>query len=41
MTSVVAIGIFNAVAFAGAGNLFSKLNHSDYEKEIKHHNEVM
>ena len=41
MASVVAIGLFNAVAFAGAGYLFNKLNHSDYEKEIKHHNEAM
>ena len=34
-------GLFNAVAFAGAGFLFSKLNHSGYEKEIKRHNEAM
>ena len=33
-------GLFNAVAFAGAGFLFSKLNHSGYEKEIKRHNEA-
>ena len=31
-------GLFNAVAFAGAGFLFSKLNHTGYEKEIKRHN---
>ena len=31
-------GLFNAVAFAGAGFLFSKLNHSGYQKEIKRHN---
>ena len=30
--------LFNAVAFAGAGFLFSKLNHTGYEKEIKRHN---
>ena len=30
-------GLFNAVA----GFLFSKLNHTGYEKEIKRHNEVM
>ena len=36
MASVLAIGVFN-----GAGFLFNKLNHSDYEKEIKRHNEVM
>ena len=34
-------GLFNAVAFAGAGFLFSKLNHSGYEKEIKRHNEAI
>ena len=28
-------GLFNAIAFAGAGFLFSKLNHSGYEKEKK------
>ena len=33
--------LFNAVAFAGAGFLFSKLNHTGYEKEIKRHNEAM
>ena len=34
-------GLFNAVAFAGAGFLFSKLNHTGYEKEIKRHNLAM
>ena len=34
-------GLFNAVAFAGAGFLFSKLNHRGYEEEIKRHNEAM
>ena len=34
-------GLFNAVAFAGAGFLFSKLNHTGYEKEIKRHNQAM
>ena len=34
-------GLFNAVAFAGAGFLFSKLNNTSYEKEIKRHNEAM
>ena len=34
-------GLFNAVAFAGTGFLFSKLNHTGYEKEIKRHNEAM
>ena len=37
----VAGGLFNAIAFAGAGFLFSKLNHTGYEKEIKRHNEAM
>ena len=41
MASVVAVGVFNAVAFARAGFLFSKLNHSGYEKEIKRHNEAI
>ena len=41
MTSVVAGGIFNAVAFAGAGFLFSKLNHNGYEDEIKRHNKAL
>ena len=34
-------GLFNAVAFAGAGFLFSKLNHTGYEKEIKRYNIAM
>ena len=38
MASVVAGGLFNAVAFAGAGCLFSKLNHRGYADEIKRHN---
>lgn len=41
MASVVAGGLFNAVAFAGAGYIFHKLNKSGYEKEIKRHNEAM
>ena len=40
MATVVG-GLFNAVAFAGAGFLFSKLNHTGYEKEIIRHNEAM
>ena len=31
MASVVAGGLFNAVAFPGAGFLFSKLNHTGCE----------
>ena len=32
------LGLFNAVAFAGAGYLFSKLNHHGYSEEISRHN---
>ena len=42
MASVVAGGLFNAVAFAGAGYLFSKLsNHRGYADEIKRHNHAL
>ncbi|CAB3982834.1 Hypothetical predicted protein [Paramuricea clavata] len=41
MTSVVVGGLFNAVAFAGAGFLFSKLNHSGYKDEMKRHNKAL
>ena len=41
MASVVAGGLFNAIAFAGAGYLFSKLNHGGYEKEMKRHNKAL
>ena len=41
MSSIVAGGIFNAVAFAGAGFLFSKLNNRGYEDEIKRHNKAI
>ena len=41
MASVVAGGLFNVVAFAGAGYLFHKLDRSGYEKEMKRHNEAM
>lgn len=41
MTNVVVGGLFNAVAFAGAGYLFSKLNHRGYEKEMKRHNKAL
>ena len=34
MSSIVAAGIFNAVALAGAGFLFSKLNHRGYEPQF-------
>ena len=38
MTSVVAGGLFNAVAFAGAGYVFHKLDKKGYEDEMKRHN---
>ena len=41
MASVVAGGLFNAIAFAGAGYVFHKLDKSGYEKEMKRHDEAM
>jgi hypothetical protein len=41
MTSVVVGGLFNAVAFAGAGFLFSKLNGQGYKEEVKRHNQAL
>ena len=38
MAGMVVGGLFNAFAFAGAGFLFSKLNHSGYKDKIKRHN---
>ena len=38
MASVVAGGLFNAVAFAGAGHVFHKLDKSSYEDKMKRHN---
>ena len=38
MASVVAGGLFNAVAFAGAGYVFHKLDKKVYEDEMKRHN---
>ena len=38
MASVVAGGLFNAVAFAGAGYVFHKLDKRGYEEEMKSHN---
>ena len=38
MAGMVVGGLFNAFAFAGAGFLFSKLNHSGYKDEIKRYN---
>ena len=41
MASVVAGGLFNAIAFAGAGYVFHKLDKNGYEKEMNRHNEAM
>ncbi|CAB3992193.1 Hypothetical predicted protein [Paramuricea clavata] len=41
MTSVVDGGLFNAVDFAGAGFLFSKLNGQGYKEEVKRHNQAL
>ena len=34
-------GLFNAIAFAGAGYVFHKLDKNGYEKEMKRHDEAM
>ena len=41
MASAVAGGLFNAIAFAGAGYVFHKLDENGDEKEMKRHNEAM
>ena len=41
MAGVVAGGLFNAIAFAGAGYVFHKLDKNGYEKEMRRHNEAM
>ena len=41
MASVVAAGVFNALAFAGAGFLFQHLNKNGYEGEMKRHNKAL
>ena len=41
MAGVVARGLFNAIAFAGAGYVFHKLDKNGYEKEMKRHDEAM
>ena len=38
MASVVAGGLFNAVAFAGAGYVFNKLDKKGYKDEMQRHN---
>ena len=40
MAGVVAGGLFNAIAFAGAGYVFNKLDKNGYKKEMKRHNEA-
>jgi hypothetical protein len=41
MTSVAALGVFNALAFAGAGYLFKMIDKGGYEKELRRHNRAM
>ena len=41
MVSVVAGGLFNAIAFAGAGYVFHKLDKNGYEAEIERHDKAM
>ncbi|CAB4005765.1 Hypothetical predicted protein [Paramuricea clavata] len=41
MTTLVVGGLFNAVAFAGAGLLFSRLNHNGYKEEVRRHNQAL
>ena len=41
MASVAAVGVFNALAFAGAGYLFKMIDKNGYEKEMKRHNLAM
>ena len=41
MAGVVASGLFNALAFAGAGYLFKMIDKTGYEKEIQRHNKAM
>ena len=41
MASVVAGWLFNAVAFAGAGYVFHKLDKKGYKDEMKRHNLAM
>ena len=41
MASVAAWGIFNALAFAGAGFLFKSIDKNGYANEMKRHNQAM
>ncbi|CAB3991948.1 Hypothetical predicted protein [Paramuricea clavata] len=40
-TNLIVGGLFNAVAFAGAGFLFSHLNQNGYKEEIRRHNRAL
>ena len=41
IVGVVAGGLFNAIAFAGAGYVFHKLDKNGYEKEMRRHNKAI
>ena len=41
MAGVVAGGLFNAIAFAGAGYVFHKLDKNGYEKEMRRHDKAI
>ena len=41
MAGVVTGGLFNAIAFAGAGYVFHKLDKNSYEKEMERHDRAM
>ena len=41
MAGVVAGGLFNVIAFSGAGYVFHKLDKNGYEKEMERHDKAM
>lgn len=41
MANTVLGGLFNAFAFSVSSFLFSKLNHSNYEREIRRHDKAV
>ena len=41
MAGLVAGGLFNAIAFAGTGYVFHKLDKSGYEAEMRRHDRAM
>ena len=41
MAGVLAEGLFNAIAFAGAGYVFQRLDKNGYEKEMERHDRTM